>query len=80
MAQAGESTCTLGEVRHRCDLVVFWGCRPSATHPRLGERYAVDAAGRFTPGGRADRFVVAVGGDAAHSDGADLFVPVAANA
>ncbi len=36
--QVGESTCTLGEVRQRADLVLFWNCDPDATHPRLRER------------------------------------------
>ncbi|HJQ81936.1 MAG TPA: formylmethanofuran dehydrogenase subunit B, partial [Lacipirellulaceae bacterium] len=42
--QVGESTCSLGEVRNRADLVVFWGADPAETHPRHFERYSVDAA------------------------------------
>ena len=37
--QVGESTCTLGEVRQRADLVIFWGSDPVTTHPRHLERY-----------------------------------------
>jgi formylmethanofuran dehydrogenase subunit B len=58
--QVGESTCTLGEVKNRCDLVIFWGCDPVETHPRHLERYAADCAGLFTPNGRADRTLVCV--------------------
>jgi len=58
--QVGESTCTLGEVKNRCDLVIFWGCDPVETHPRHLERYAADCAGLFTPRGRADRTLVSV--------------------
>ncbi len=55
----GESTSTLGEVRHRSDVVVYWGSNPLESHPRHVERY-VDAPGMFVPGGRSDRQVVVV--------------------
>src|SRR5213082_225909 len=29
----GEVTCTLGEVKNRADLVVFWGRNPVESHP-----------------------------------------------
>lgn len=57
----GESTCTLGEIKNRADLVVFWGCNPAESHPRHAERYSVFAKGMFTPKGRADRTVVMIG-------------------
>ncbi|MFQ3593989.1 MAG: formylmethanofuran dehydrogenase subunit B, partial [Gemmataceae bacterium] len=56
----GEVTCTLGEVKNRADLVVFWGCDPVRNLPRHAERYSVDARGLFTPDGRASRTIVAV--------------------
>lgn len=37
--EVGESTCTLGEVRQRADLVIYWGCDPMRTHPRHISRY-----------------------------------------
>ena len=39
LQQVGESTCTLGEVKQRADLVIFWGSDPVTTHPRHIERY-----------------------------------------
>jgi formylmethanofuran dehydrogenase subunit B len=57
----GVSTCTLGEVRNRADLVIFWGSNPAASNPRHAERYSVTPVGRYLPGGRADRTVVMVG-------------------
>jgi formylmethanofuran dehydrogenase subunit B len=60
LQQVGESTCTLGEVKNRADLVVFWGSDPVVTHPRHLERYSADPVGRFVPGGRRDRYVVVV--------------------
>jgi len=56
----GESTCTLGEVRARADLVIFWGSDPVRTHPRHLERYSAGPIGRFVPEGRKGRFVVVV--------------------
>jgi formylmethanofuran dehydrogenase subunit B len=58
--QVGESTCSLGEVRNRADLVIFWGADPAVSHPRHFERYSVDAAGLFVPRGRADRHVIVI--------------------
>lgn len=60
LQQSGESTCSLGEIRNRSDLVIFWGCDPAVTHPRHFERYSVDPVGEFRPNGRADRTVIVV--------------------
>lgn len=77
LQQVGESTCTLGEVKNRADLVVFWGSDPMVTHPRHLERYSADAVGRWVPGGRSGRFVVVVDDHETESaKRADLFVPV----
>lgn len=46
LQQVGESTCSLGEVKSRADLVVYWGCDPMTTHPRHFERYAPPRPGR----------------------------------
>jgi formylmethanofuran dehydrogenase subunit B len=75
--QVGESTCSLGEVRNRADLVIFWGADPVESHPRHFERYSADAAGLFVPRGRADRHVVVVDyRDTATSRLADTFVKI----
>ncbi|MEA3376873.1 MAG: formylmethanofuran dehydrogenase subunit B [Chloroflexota bacterium] len=60
MQTVGEPTCTLGEVRNRADLIVFWGCNPTVSHTRHPTRYSVTARGRLTPNGRKDRTVVVV--------------------
>jgi formylmethanofuran dehydrogenase subunit B len=57
--QAGEQTCSLGEVRNRADVVIYWGADPLRTHPRHGERYALDPAGEFIAG-RSSRHVIVV--------------------
>ena len=74
----GESTATLGEVKNRSDLVVYWGSDPLVSHPRHLERI-VDAPGMFVPGGRRDRHLIVVDvteTETAHC--ADTFVQVAA--
>jgi formylmethanofuran dehydrogenase subunit B len=54
----GEPSCTLGEVKNRADLIIYWGSNPAESHPRHMARYAVTAKGKFTPNGRKDRTVV----------------------
>jgi formylmethanofuran dehydrogenase subunit B len=56
----GESTASLGEIKNRADLVIFWGGNPAEAHPRLFSRYAVTAKGMYIPNGRKDRTVVLV--------------------
>jgi formylmethanofuran dehydrogenase subunit B len=56
----GEPTCTLGEVKNRADLIVYWGSNPAESHPRHMARYAVTPKGMFVPGGRKDRTVVLI--------------------
>ncbi len=60
MQAVGEPTCTLGEVRNRADLLVFWGCNPAVSHVRHFSRYSVTCRGMLTPKGRRDRTVVVV--------------------
>jgi formylmethanofuran dehydrogenase subunit B len=77
LQQVGESTCTLGEVKARADLVIFWGADPVATHPRHLERYSLDPPGRWVPGGRKDRYLVVVDEEETETARlADLFIRV----
>ena len=43
----GMSSCTLGQLRHRADLIIYWGCNPWEAHPRHVERYTAFSNGRF---------------------------------
>jgi formylmethanofuran dehydrogenase subunit B len=45
--EVGIPTCTLGQVRHRADLIIYWGCDPWSAHPRHLERYTSFTDGRF---------------------------------
>lgn len=58
--QVGLASCTLGEVKNRADLVIFWGCNPLEAHVRHFTRYSVSAKGLFRPDGRKGRKIVAI--------------------
>ena len=73
----GEVTCTLGEIKHRADLVVFWGCNPAESHPRHFTRYSTMPKGFLVPRGRKDRTVVVVDVRKTKSAAAaDLFIRI----
>jgi formylmethanofuran dehydrogenase subunit B len=77
--EVGESTCTLGEVKNRADLVIFWGSNPVESHPRHFERYSLLPQGRFIASGRAGRtLVVADVKSTASTELADLYLPIEA--
>ena len=43
----GVPSCTLGQIRHRADLVIYWGSNPWSAHPRHIERYTAFSEGKF---------------------------------
>jgi formylmethanofuran dehydrogenase subunit B len=45
--EVGLPSCTLGQIRHRADLVIYWGCDPWSAHPRHLERYTTFTEGKF---------------------------------
>jgi formylmethanofuran dehydrogenase subunit B len=56
----GRATATLGEIRNRADVLVFWAVDPDVRYPRFLSRYALDPVGTQVPDGAAGRKVVAV--------------------
>ena len=56
----GEVTCSLGEVRNRGELIIFWGSNPAESHPRHFTRYSLMPKGMFVPNGRKDRTCVVI--------------------
>ena len=56
----GRAGATLGEIRQRADVIVFWGVDPAERYPRFAARYAVEPRGLAAPRGRASRTVIAV--------------------
>lgn len=56
----GEVTSSLGEVRNRGDLIIFWGTNPAESHPRHFSKYSLEPKGLFVPNGRQDRTCIVV--------------------
>ena len=56
----GKAGATLGEVRNRADVLLFWGLDPAPRYPRFMARY-VDSAGTHVPEGRSGRTLIGVG-------------------
>jgi len=73
----GAVTATLGEVRHRADLVIYWGCNPAESHPRHFARHTLTPQGLFVKRGRRDRTCVVIDVRRTRSVGdADIYVPI----
>jgi len=56
----GHPTCTLGEVKNRADVILYWGANPVHAHPRHMSRYAIYPIGFFTGNGHLRRTVIVV--------------------
>ena len=64
--ERGRASATLGEGRHRADVVVWWGVDPAHRYPRYAERYlpasptviAVDVGERVGPPDAERRFLL----------------------
>jgi formylmethanofuran dehydrogenase subunit B len=64
--ERGRASATLGEGRHRADVVVWWGVDPALRYPRYAERYlpasrtviAVDLGERLAPPDADRRFLL----------------------
>ncbi|MFL5511614.1 MAG: hypothetical protein ACJ8CN_04170 [Gemmatimonadales bacterium] len=56
----GRASATLGEVRNRGDVLLFWGVDPRERYPRFLSRYSVEPVGTQVPDGRRGRHVIAV--------------------
>jgi formylmethanofuran dehydrogenase subunit B len=73
----GEVTCSLGEVRNRGDMIIFWGSNPAESHPRHFTKYSLMPKGMFLPNGRKDRTCVIVDVRRTKSaKAADIFVQI----
>jgi formylmethanofuran dehydrogenase subunit B len=56
----GRAGATLGEVRNRGDVFLFWGVDPREHYPRFLSRYSLEPVGIQVPEGRRGRFVISV--------------------
>lgn len=60
VSDVGYPSCTLGEVKNRADLIIYWGANPMHGHPRHLSRYSIFPRGYFRERGQQDRELVVV--------------------
>jgi formylmethanofuran dehydrogenase subunit B len=58
--EVGHPGCTLGQVKNRADVVIYWGCNPIEAHPRHLSRYTTYTDGFFLQNAFQDRTLVVV--------------------
>jgi formylmethanofuran dehydrogenase subunit B len=58
--EVGHPGCTLGQVKNRADVIVYWGTNPIDAHPRHMSRYTTFADGFFLKEAFRDRKVIVV--------------------
>jgi formylmethanofuran dehydrogenase subunit B len=56
----GRAGATLGEIKNRADVILFWGVDPAQHYPRFMARY-VEPSGTHVPDGRKGRTLIGVG-------------------
>ncbi|ADQ14389.1 formylmethanofuran dehydrogenase subunit B [Halanaerobium hydrogeniformans] len=54
----GMVTATLGEIKNRSDLMLFWGANPVEAHPNHSKRYSILSEGLFKKN-RSEREIIA---------------------
>jgi len=74
--QTGVVKATLGQMKNRADLIVYWGCNPIFAHPRHTIRYSAMAKGRFVPGRKGRKIIVVDVRPSPTTKIADLYVQV----
>ncbi|MFB0544044.1 MAG: molybdopterin-dependent oxidoreductase, partial [Candidatus Bathyarchaeia archaeon] len=57
--ELGHPSCTLGQVKNRADLIIYWGSNPLQSHLRHMSRYTIGAEGRWRKS-REDRTLIVV--------------------
>ncbi|MGI9496301.1 MAG: hypothetical protein ACR2NK_09635 [Mariniblastus sp.] len=72
LQKTGKVTATLGEIKSRSDLIIFWFCDPEVTHPRLLERINPQNTNR------SQRILVVGDQETATTKIADRFIQVSA--
>jgi formylmethanofuran dehydrogenase subunit B len=73
----GKVSCTLGEVKNRADLIIYWGGNPAECHPRHFTKYTIMQKGKFLPKGRKERTMVLVDiRETPSAKAADIFLQI----
>jgi len=58
--EVGHPGCTLGQVKNRADVIIYWGCNPIEAHPRHMSRYTTYSDGFFIDNSFRNRTVIVV--------------------
>ena len=58
--EKGGPAATLGVVKNRADVMVFWGCNPAHAHPRHMSRYSSFSTGSFRQKGRRETKMIVI--------------------
>ena len=75
--EVGHPGCTLGQVKNRADLIIYWGCNPLESHPRHMSRYTTYADGFFLKNAFRERKLIVVDvRKTMSSDIADEFIQI----
>ncbi len=69
-------SCTLGEVKNRADLIIYWGGNPAECHPRHFTKYTIMQKGKFVPNRKARTMVLVDIRETPSAKAADLFLQV----
>ena len=56
----GLPSCTLGEVKNRADLIIYWGANPAQAHANHMKRYSYVSKGYWTEEGKKGKKMVVV--------------------
>jgi len=56
----GLPSCTLGEIKNRADLIIYWGSNPAAAHANHMKRYSYVSKGYWTSEGKKGKKLVVV--------------------
>jgi formylmethanofuran dehydrogenase subunit B len=73
----GKVSCTLGEVKNRADLIIYWGGNPAECHPRHFTKYTIMQKGKYVPNGRKGRTMVLVDiRETPSAKAADIFLQI----
>ncbi|MDN7024192.1 formylmethanofuran dehydrogenase subunit B [Methanoculleus sp. FWC-SCC1] len=58
--ESGHPGSTLGQMKNRADVVIYWGSNPIESHPRHMSRYTTFCNGKYRTNGHQDRTLVVV--------------------
>jgi formylmethanofuran dehydrogenase subunit B len=75
----GESTSTLGQVKNRADLIIYWGSNPLHAHPRHLSRYTALSKGRFVKTRKERKIIVVDVRKTSTANIADIFIQIKPN-